>query len=79
MTGSLDDLRKQKSAAQARQARAEVVRDQADADLAESRRRLKEEFGVSSQDDARARLAELEEARNAEIEKAEAKLREAES
>lgn len=73
---SLEELKSQISVAQARKAKAEVLLAQADADLTRSRARLQEEFGVSTVEEARAKLQELAEDRDTAIAEAEMRLRE---
>jgi hypothetical protein len=73
---TLEELKSQISLAQARKAKAEVLRAQAEADLTAARQRLQEEFGVSTVEEARARLGELAEERDVAIAAAEAQLRE---
>lgn len=74
MTTTLEQLKKDISAAQARKARAEVLLAQAESDLAATRARLKDEYGVSTPDEARAMLADLKSERDDAIAQASAAL-----
>lgn len=73
---TLDELRKQMSAAQARKARAEVLQSQADADLAATRQKLKDEFGVTTPDEAREMLEILQRDLDEQVAKVEKALKE---
>jgi hypothetical protein len=61
---TLDDLKKQISAAQARKARAEILRDQAQTDLDTARAQLKEEFGISTPAEAKELIGSLTQQRD---------------
>lgn len=76
MTTRLEEVRKQMSAAQAKKARAEVILAQADADLSSTRQRLKDEFAVSTPDEARKVLEELQQDLDEAVANVEAALKE---
>lgn len=74
---TLPELRTQISAAQAKKAKAEVIVEQAQADLDASRARLRAEFGVSTPAEAKDMIQALTKQRDDAIEAAEAQLKEA--
>lgn len=76
---TLEDLRKQMSAAQARKARAEVLQAQADADLAATRRKLREEFAVTTPEEAREMLESLQHDLDEAVAQVEAALKESQT
>ena len=73
------ELRTAISQATARTTRAQVEKEAAQTRLEEATRTLHEEFGVSTVPEAKAKLAELQQKLNEEIEAAEASLAEAEA
>lgn len=75
---TLTELKQQISAAQAKKAKAEVLRDQAEADLASARAELQEKYGVTTPAEAKESIAALTKQRDDAIEAAEAQLRGAE-
>ena len=64
----LKDIQARISSATTKRARAQVEKENAEAELAKAKKQLKEEFGVSTNDEARALLTELTEQRDAAIE-----------
>jgi hypothetical protein len=74
---TLPELRQQISAAQAKKAKAEVIVEQAQADLEASRGRLQAEFGVSTPAEAKDMIAALTQQRDDAILAAETQLKEA--
>ena len=65
------------SAAQAKKAKAEVIREQAETALEQARTQLLNQFGVSQPDEARAMIATLTKQRDDAILAAEEQLKEA--
>ena len=74
----LGNIQQRISQATARRAREEVEVENARASLAEAKERLKEEFGVVTSDDLRAKKTELESALQSAVEEIEAALEGAE-